>query len=348
MKHYTLAFFIGTCMLVTAAAGGYTGIFAAILFFAFAAMCISFGLMLSLWRRPGLRNTAACLLYELYFPALRWSFFFIVFHNAFAFAGLTPSYWSLGDSLQSLFDATFTMSGHDEVLAGTMSLMRALFFGSVLAILAEMAVAALHPSTGQLRVRLVTSGVLLALCLLKWVFGLSLDGLGTGLPAAMLISCGALLSAYLPEAVESADESNGCVASCWLRRSLVVVAFAPLVFALMGKMGFEASGSGALLYAIAGSVLPCAWLETYRMLERRYGFTLSYRQLLRYDSIMHGAATAWQWMLIAMKGLRDGTKKALAVCYHVLSAMVRAVGRGVKRFVQGIKDIINASSPEDE
>ncbi|MBR1652129.1 MAG: hypothetical protein IJ692_01915 [Alloprevotella sp.] len=348
MKHYSIGAFFSICLLVVAMAGAFEGPFELLLCAAFCFLGVSFGLLLTAWRRGGLKETVRRLLHELYFPALRWSFFFVVLHEVFAWLGLTPEHWSFKDSLQSLWDAVFMMSGHDVVLTGSMGFLRALVFGSVISVCTEKAIQGTHPAAGVQRVRIATTVVLFAAALLTWIPGLELRGLGLGLPMSCFIAGGALTSVFLPVGAAAFTAQEDAAASLWLRRAFVVLAFSPLTFALLARTGLPQGGSGFVPYSLCGIALPLAWLEGYRWLERRYGFTLSYRHLLRYDTMKRGARRAWRGLCIAAKATWRGTRKALAACCRALRAATLAVGRGVKRFVQGLRDIVSASSPDEE
>lgn len=92
-----------------------------------------------------------------------------------------------------------------------------------------------------------------------------------------------------------------------------------------------------LLYFVAGVALPLLWLAAYRALERRYGFTLAYGEMLRKDRLLAAAKRLWQ-------GLRWLGRMA----YRLSRALVFGLWSGIKAFLQGVKDIISASNPKDE
>lgn len=92
-----------------------------------------------------------------------------------------------------------------------------------------------------------------------------------------------------------------------------------------------------LLYFVVGVALPLLWLAAYRALERRYGFTLAYGEILRKDRLLAAAKHLWQ-------GLRWLGRMA----YRLARALVFGLWAGIKAFLIGVKDIISASSPKDE
>lgn len=348
MKHYSIGALFSISLMVIAQAGGLGGFWGVAFFAGTSFLGIAFGLLLTAWRKEGWQSTLRRLIREIYFPALRWSVFFIVFYNVFAWLGVTPDYWGWNRTAQNLCDAVFMISAEDTVLSHGIGALRALAFGTIISMATERAIIGTHPQAHTRHLRIAAVLVLGAMFLLTKSSGVELRGIAQGLGSACFISLGALLSEFMPADYAATTEAERDEASRWWRRAIVVQAFYPLVFALLTWTGMFPEGANVFVFALCGIGVPLLWLEGYRWLEARYGFTLSYRHLFRYETLKRGGRNAWRGLCIAAKATLRGTKKALAASYRALCAATLAVGRGLKGFVQGIKDVISASNPEDE
>ena len=123
--------------------------------------------------------------------------------------------------------------------------------------------------------------------------------------------------------------------------SIFKVVILNLPWKMVGGHPIVIEGSGHdffwLIYLLVGICAPLVWIWVYRKLEYKLGFTLAYDNLLNQKVINLVFSNAFN-------GLYFITFKSL----HLLRALCMSVWHFFSNLVQGIKDIIKASSPEDE
>lgn len=123
--------------------------------------------------------------------------------------------------------------------------------------------------------------------------------------------------------------------------SIFKVVILNLPWKMIGGHPIVIEGSGHdffwLIYLLVGICAPLVWIWVYRKFEHKLGFTLAYDNLLNQKIIDLVFSNAFN-------GLYFITLKSL----HLLRALCMSVWHFFSNLVQGIKDIIKASSPEDE
>ncbi len=345
MKRYSLAAFLGVCLIVLSFATDAEWLSTTALLAGFAVLCASFGLILEVWRQQGLRRTAMQVLRTLYFPALRWGIVLTIFHNVFAWLGMTPQSWSFVDTMQAVWSHVFAVAGFDDTLSGTFNIFRALIFGSAIYICTETALRHFHKKAPIRNLKLATTIVLGIVTLIAVLLGLETTGISSGIAASCCIGIGSILALMQPAKTAEASSDDDLQ---WLRNAIAVLAFAPLTFAVMRALGMQATGGGFIFFWVCGVLAPLFWYSGYHILEEQFEFDLRYGHLLRYNMLEKGARTAWAWTKKASVTTWKGAKKALRATYRGIIAACAAVGRGIKRIGQGFKDILSASNPEDE
>jgi len=93
----------------------------------------------------------------------------------------------------------------------------------------------------------------------------------------------------------------------------------------------------ALLYWLVGVALPLLWHVGYQALQRQFEFSLSPERVLNMEFFKKAGAILWFLACSLAIGI-----------FKLLRAFVFGVWRSLKNFVQGIKDILTASNPNEE
>jgi len=93
----------------------------------------------------------------------------------------------------------------------------------------------------------------------------------------------------------------------------------------------------AMVYWVVGVGLPLLWHVGYQALQRQFEFSLSAERVLNMEFFKKSGAILW----FLLRSLAIGI-------YKMLCAIVFGIWRSLKNFVQGIKDILSASNPNEE
>jgi len=130
-----------------------------------------------------------------------------------------------------------------------------------------------------------------------------------------------------------------CLLQCVGDKAHYVVAFhETAIFVLCLIAGFQGKQNNlwGLLW-LSGTLFPLLWLGGYRWLERRFCFDLRWSHLLNRERGKKIGNFLWR-----------GIKKAGGWMVRLFRSIGRGFWNSLLSFVQGIKDIINASNPKDE
>lgn len=140
----------------------------------------------------------------LYFPFVRWSIFFLVFHNLWFYLGiLNEQYGNAGGGVthpynfcqfsQRLWSIVFNMSGYDEFLAGAFWFFRALFIGSIAFLILYKICVWLLIKNGKEPSKLFIAGTILVISLLMstWLIlaNLKITGISQGGYREIMVVC---------------------------------------------------------------------------------------------------------------------------------------------------------------
>lgn len=109
-----------------------------------------------------------------------------------------------------------------------------------------------------------------------------------------------------------------------------------LAVSVFGIPGGAFSKWFPLLWAV-GAGAPLSWIWGYRRLERRFGFDLRWSRLVSVEKCKRAALFVAKWV-----------RKFFSLLYRFAKAVVLGVRNFALSFMQGVKDVVNASNPKDE
>ena len=155
----------------------------------------------------------------LYFPFVRWSIFFLVFHNFLFYLGiLNEQYGNASGGVthpynftqfsQRLWSIVFNMSGYDEFLAGAFWFFRTLFIGSIAFLLLYKICVWFFVKNGKEASKFFIGGIILGISLLMatWLIlgNLKITGISQGGYREVMVVCFMAIGYIFRQAIDKA------------------------------------------------------------------------------------------------------------------------------------------------